>query len=566
MSTINQFFCGHDGDAVELTNVATSNWTNPQDWLFDAFGRCRSDAGVTVNGYTALTHCPLWQGINIIAGDIGQTPLRLVRDKFYDQQQHVAWKLLQLAPNDLQTPSTFLETLVQWALMWGQGCSWIQFRGSQPYKLIPLRPDCLWKELVTFGEQEILLYHYYSPTRDGEQYVFAPWEIIDIPGLTSDGICGYELFRVAKNTIGQGLAVEKHGNSTFANGAVPGGVLEAPVGGAISRDAKARANLREEWDAVHRGPDKAGSIAILWEGITYKATSQSNIDAQWIEAKKVSVYEAAALLNLPPHKLGAMEDSSVRANLEEQNADYVQRSLRRWYNKMSEEFQRKLLTTAEWMGGRLKFIWDDGAFLKADVETATQIADRNIKATVWSPNEGRAYLGFPPRDGGDVYGSPAINPNPQRPEDGQESPDNGRPRAKADDEGLKTAHFELLRDRLAAFFETESRNLRQVASAKGSNFVEWLDSFYGSNGTPSKLMGHFEFICGKSAKVAGLAGLNVENLPGIVNSWALERRRALLEASSHVTVPELATAVEAFVTCPADERADAILRELGNRK
>lgn len=551
---INQFLCTGNGDALEVTN-AVSGTTNPAQWFYDSItGGGRTSAGVVVNGYTALTHCPLWQGINIIAGDIGQTPVSLVRNTFDVQPNHPASKLLRLRPNGLQTPSAFLETLAQWALMWGQGCAWIQRQGARPTRLVPLRPDCLWKELIDFEGEEILLYHYYSPLRKGGQYIFFPWEVIDIPGLTSDGVCGYELHRIARETIAQGLALERHGNATFRNGARPGGVVEAPAGSPLGlpKNKEWRETFRREFNEIHQGTENSGKLAILWEGLTYKALAHTNQDAQWLEAKKMSREEAASLLNLPPHKLGSLEDSSVRSNLEEQNADYAQRTLTRWYNRMSEEFRRKLLTEKEWMSGEYEFVWDVEAFLKADVDTMTTVLDRLVKATILNPNEARAKLRLPPREGGEVYGSPAINPNSKGPEDGAESPDNGRPEGKSSDlpiaESQNTAPKEdsitqqfrivsLIRDVVSL-----ERAALQSAARTKKDFVGWLDAFYGRTKKRGRLLAHLR----ESVNAAPLKPEDRMHIITRFRGYALQRKRFLLDLCGKVTAAQLPEAVENF--------------------
>jgi HK97 family phage portal protein len=537
---INQFLCTNDGGPVEITNQ-TSGFRTPATWLTDWATGGKSDAGVAVNGYTALTHCPLWQGVNIIAGDIGCVPIRLVKDEFNDQRRHPAWNLLRVRPNDMQTPSVWKETMIQWALIWGNGVSWIRRQGNRPTDLIPLRPDCLRPEVLEFDGEQVMIYHYHSPLT-GKNYSFMADDVIHIQGLTGDGIWGYPLYQVARNCIGQGLALERHGNSMFANGAVPGGVLESPVGGAINKDVEARRNLREEWNALHRGPDKAGAIAILTEGITYKQISHTNVDSQWIEAVKLSIIQAAGLLNLPPHKLGSMEDSSTRSNLEEQNADYVQRTLTRHFNRCSEEFRRKLLTVNEWLSDQFQFVWDVDTFMKADIDTLTSVVDRLVKATVINPNEGRRMLGKPPREGGEVYGSPAINPNQKGPEDGAESPDNGRPQGAT----TENAHRELLLDRISHLLEREGHNLNRAAvSAK--LFVRWLDEFYlGRDGETPTIDTLAESITGPSIRACCAAGVDARGITAAVRSYAKTRHAQILEACSSVTKEQLPAAIDSL--------------------
>ena len=298
--------------ALDVTNDgATSGNERPAEWFLEwATGGRTTDSGVTVNGYSALSHCPLWQGVNIIAGDIGQVPVRLLRNEFDEQRTHPAWKLLRLRPNELQTPSVFIETLMQWALVWGNGIAWIQRQGSLLVDLIPLRPDCVWPELLAFDGRQVILYHYWSPT-SGREFVFFESDVLHVQGLTGDGVWGYPLHEIAKNTIGHGLALEKHGNRSFKNAARPAGVLKHP--GQLKPDA--RSNLRAEWDRIHAGVDNSGRIAILQEGMEFQALAMTNIDAQWIEAKKYNRIDAASLLNLPAYKLNSLEDSSSRAKI-----------------------------------------------------------------------------------------------------------------------------------------------------------------------------------------------------------------------------------------------------------
>jgi HK97 family phage portal protein len=542
---INQYLCTSNGDAMEVSNYTgpTSGAANPAAWYIDwASGDQRSDAGVVVNGYTALTHCPLWQGVNIIAGDLGQVPIRLVKDEFYDQREHNAWQLLRVRPNALQRNDVFIETLIQWALIWGNGVAWTPRRGSRVSDIIPLRPDCLWPELIQFDGQQIMLYHYNSPTQ-GREYIFGPDEVIHIQGLTGDGIWGYPLWQIAKNTIGQGLAIDKHGNKTFSNGARPSGVLEHP--GKLSPDA--RKNLRDEWERLHSGADNAGRVAVLWEAMKFSPVSMSNVDSEWVEAKKMGKIDAASLLNLPPHKLGYLEDSSVKANLEEQNEVYKQMTLTRWANRMDQEFRRKLLTDAEWKSDRYRFVFDWDAFLTPDIETKMRVGDMGVKAEILNRNEARRMIRMPPYEGGEKFGSPAINPQDK------EEPAGAKPAESTETEktppqnrlmDAHQAHRELLMDRLLHFLDRESISLKQAASS-AKNFVKWLDEFYGVDGKgDNQISALRDTIVGSSIRASCAAGLDARGVALAVANYSKTRHAQLLEACSNVTKDQLPAAIE----------------------
>jgi HK97 family phage portal protein len=552
MDTHGQYLCLHDGNAFEVSNLSSGTY-QPAQWFLDwATGGLTSDSGMAVNGYTALTSCALWQGINIIAGDIGQVPFRLVKDEFTDQTNHPAWKLTRIRPNELQTPSLFKETLMQWALMFGNFVGWIHRQGSKPTDIIPLRPDCLRPELVRFDDGQIMLYHYCSPTT-GKEYTFFPDDVVHIQGLTGDGIWGYPLYQIGKNTIGLGLALEKHANKQFSNGARPSGVLKHPS----KMSPEARANFRSEWNALHEGPDNSGKIAILWEGMDFMANQMTNVDSQAVEIQRDNAICVARLLNIPAYRLNVIDASSNRANLEEQNENYKQTTLTRWTNRINEEFSRKLLTEVEWLSGRFVFKPEFDAFLGPDIETRSNIATQLVINTIWNPNEARSFMGYAPREGGEKYGNPAINPE----EPAENTPAEREP--PADD--VENAHRDALHALLTHVIEREQHFLDRAANGKVSgdcrNFVEWLDNFYMGNGKPAAVMNIYNDVMAKSVKAAQLSGLNASKLPEILNQWALSRRKWLMDASSSVTAKDLPLAVETLIAQMASDYATAILDE-----
>lgn len=541
---------------AQITNEATSGNENPAAWLLEWItGGNVSDSGVRVNGYTSLTHCPLWQGVNIIAGDIAQVPVMLLRNHFDEQKDHPASRLLRLRPNALQTPSVYTETLMQWAIIWGNGVAAIHRRASRPSELIPLRPDCIRPELIAFDESQVMLYHYWSPT-NGREYTFFGDDVVHIQGLTGDGIWGYPLHEVAKNTIGHGIALERHGNKSFANAARPSGVLKHPN----TLKPEARAHLREEWESIHGGLNNAARVAILQEGMEFQALSMTNIDAQWIEAKKYNRIDAASLLNLPAYKLNSPDVALNRANLEEQNADYEQRTLSRWFNRLAEEYRRKLLTEKEWLSDEYQFVFDVGSFLKADIDTMSTVVDRLVKAEVMNRNEGRRYFRLPPYEGGERFGSPAINPQKDvQPNVGENRPSSDENQPESGLNSVKNAAKRAIIERLEHVLKKESVSLSQAA-AGSKNFVVWLDSFYSSSGDKqATVLDVFDAIMPTHLETAVAAGLGVDYVRPTVQAWALSRKRSLLEACSAVTAEQLGECVKGFVIADAAALAEQLI-------
>jgi len=97
----------------------------PASWFVEwSRGDASNDAGVSVNGITALKWAPFWYGVNKIAGHVAQMPLEL-REKIGDASRlankHAAYWLLNYQPNAMMTPSIFREVMQHHALVWGNG-------------------------------------------------------------------------------------------------------------------------------------------------------------------------------------------------------------------------------------------------------------------------------------------------------------------------------------------------------------------------------------------------------------------------------------------------------------
>jgi HK97 family phage portal protein len=523
--------CLHDGDAFEMRDQ--SGYSSPQQWLIDwASGGARNDSGVSVNGYSALTNCALWQGVNIIAGDIGQVPFKLMLDDFNEQPDHPASRILNIRPNQIQVPGVFKETLMQWAILWGNFVGWIiRDNSGRPSEVIPMRPDCVWPEVVAFNGAELVVYHYNSPY-SGTSYTFLSDDVIHVQGLTWDGIWGYPLYMIGANTIGHGLALEKHGNRQFSNGARPSGVLKHPS--KMSPDA--RSNLRSEWNSIHQGPDRSGAIAILWEGMDFQETQMSNIDAQWIEASKESAICIARLLNIPAYRLNVIDASSNRANLEEQNENYKQTTLTRHTNRINEEFCKKLLTSTQYLSGRWRLVPQFDAFLGPDIETKSNIATQLVINTIWNPNEARAFMGYPPRPDGDVYGNPAINPNEPADETTEE------PEEPAVE--TENAHRALLLDIIQHVMEVEAKRLR-TAAQNTKKFRDWLSEFYvGDN---SRFIDMAHSIAQPSLKACETAGLGVPGWKNTLSRYATTRFEAIKDMTTAGTDAEIPDAIDRLI-------------------
>jgi HK97 family phage portal protein len=484
----------------------TSGTKDPAKWLVDWFrGGRESDAGIAVNERTAMNYAPIWYGVNKISGHIAQMPLvKFVREgerRKRRDTEHAAYRLLKSRANRAMTACDFKELIQSHAILWGNGRAFIdrQFvrrridgrmqTRFEPVALIPMLPDRTSTVLVNGQKWHCVEILIDSQTGATETRKIRDEDCLHIKGLGHDGIVGYSLCEVAANSIGLGLAEEKHANRHYKNNAVPGLILEAPAGTFRGEDdAREFLNNFNRW---HEGLDNTSKAAMLREGIKANKLSMSGRDSQFIESRRFQRQEAALWLLLESI-LG--DDSSVSYNsLEEKNLAYLTNCLMRWVIKWEQECE-KLFSEEEQADDRhyCKFI--TAALLRASFMQTVDALGKGITSTIFSPNDARDWLDMDEREGGDEYGNPNTSSGNEPADDDDGKPKPKPPRVPADDDddddddegatGSASALRERLRDVIAARFrELLAIEAKRVGAAKqkhaaAADFAGWLEDFF----------------------------------------------------------------------------------------
>lgn len=254
-----------------------STLTNPDSWLSEILGGNQSYSGTVVNEKTAMTYAAFWACIRAIAKPIASLPLHLYermddggRRKATD---HHLYGLLHNKPNPEMTALVFRDVLTAHLLTWGNAYAEIQYNsGGQPVALWPLPPNIVFPERND-KTKEI---QYRVLTNSGE-VILRREQVFHLVGPGFDGLQGYSVVRMFRESIGMGLSVQEYGARFFGSGAKPGGVLEHP--GRL----KDPSGLRQQWKEMHSGLDNQHRIAILEEGMKYQQIGIPPEDAQFLE-------------------------------------------------------------------------------------------------------------------------------------------------------------------------------------------------------------------------------------------------------------------------------------------
>jgi HK97 family phage portal protein len=390
-----------------------SSWTSPLKWLFRAaswssrdpallqiFSGSSTEAGVGVSESRALELSPVWSAVRVISETVSSLPLILYRragEARTRATDHSLYRILHDSPNPETTSLPFREAILAHALLWGNGYAEIE---RDPYgrviNLWLLPPDQVRPARDEMGD---LVYEYQPAGGSDLQSVIPARNVFHLRGLGWDGLTGYSVVRMARESLGLTAATERFGARWFGSGSRPSGVLEHP--GRLSDDARTR--LRTDWERLHSGPTSSQRVAILEEGLKFSPMSVPPEDAQFLATRKFQIEEVARWFNLPPSKLRVSEGGSY-ASLEQDNLQFLAETLRPWLVRIEQEIASKLLSPIEQSSLYAEHLVE--GLLRADQSTR-YTAYATARNWGWlSVNEIRARENLDPIEGGDHYLQP----------------------------------------------------------------------------------------------------------------------------------------------------------------
>jgi HK97 family phage portal protein len=320
---------------------------NPSTSLYKALTGLDSvpvKSGVKVNEKTALRSAAVFAAVRVISETIASLPLfvyrRLSPKGKEIEREHGLYEKLHDRPNPYMSSFTWRETSIGHLLLWGNAYSEIEYDHFGDIKalwlLLPNRTAP-----VLDNETGELRYRTHIK---GKDFILRPERVLHIPGLGFDGTRGYSVISHMSESIGLSIAAEQFGASFFGNNSIPGGVIEHPGPNTLSQTAHDR--MREDWERIHRGLDKAHRVAILEEGASWKQIGIPAKDAQMLETRKFQVTDIARIFRVPPHMIGDLEHATF-SNIEHQQYNFVVHTIRPWCVRMEQVMNWKLFPEKE---------------------------------------------------------------------------------------------------------------------------------------------------------------------------------------------------------------------------
>jgi HK97 family phage portal protein len=320
-------------------------------------------SGVEITDKTALQISVFWSCTKILAEDVATLPVFLYKkaDKGkIKAENHNLYQILKDEPNNEMLSINFLEMLMVNILLWGN--CYIHKIYNNAGEIIELWP--LYSQYMEIKRDKSgNLYYKYNESNNKKE--FSKDEIINIVGLSIDGIQGLSIIKYAAQSLGLTISTEKFGSSFFKNGSKPSGTLELPEG----KRCNDKSQVRTEWNQLYTGTENAGKIAILENGMKYKQIGIPPEDAQFLQTRQFQIPEVCRWFRMPPHKAGDLSNATF-SNIEHQSIEYVSNTLRPWLVRFEKSLSKGLLTQKEKKKFFIQFNVD--GLLRGDFNTRMQ--------------------------------------------------------------------------------------------------------------------------------------------------------------------------------------------------
>ena len=261
-------------------------------------------AGVRVDSDSLLTVPAAWRAVNYLAQTVAMLPWNAMRETdgggiiVKDNRVH---KLLHDRPNPEWSAFQFRETLMHWAVRWGNGYAEIERdQANRPYALWPIHPD---RVIVERDPLTRALRYKVSNGTDGMSYINSE-DMFHVRGF-GEGPVGISIATYAAESIGWAKAVQLFGAAFFGNGMNIGSIIIPD--GAMTPEGK-----REAERDLGRFSSVRNAFKVLIGDKGWKVESLSvNPDkGQFIETNKFLISEIARWFGVPPHKIGDMEHAT----------------------------------------------------------------------------------------------------------------------------------------------------------------------------------------------------------------------------------------------------------------
>jgi HK97 family phage portal protein len=325
--------------------------------------------------------------VRLIAENVATIPLHLYRRLAEGGKERARdlplYRILSQAPNGWQTSFEFREMLTAHCLLYGNAYAEIRSGSAGAVtELWPLHPS---RMKVTQLEDGTLRYCYRE--QNGSETYYRQDQIFHLRWLSQDGVTGMLPITLSRDAIALAQALEAHGGSYFGNACRLSGLMESD--NPITVETAER--LREQFERIHRGADRAHRTAVLPQGVHWKDVQASNEASQFLETRAYQTVEICRAYRVDPSYV--QDKTKVGYASQEQAAiDLVQQTLLPWFRRWESAITRDLVTQDDVYFAE----FDTRGLLRGDLAAQGAWLQTMLTTGIYSVNECREVLNMNP--------------------------------------------------------------------------------------------------------------------------------------------------------------------------
>lgn len=354
-----------------------------------------------------LNEATYYACIKVLSESIGKLPLKILQytpdGGVRTAREHRYYRMLNERPNRQMTSSTLWGMAEANRDHYGNAYIWIDTRNPQKPQIWPLNPQSvkLWYDDACELRDAPDTY-YFVQNRDGSRTVLSSEEVLHFKSFqTLDGLVGISVREQLASTIQGGNKAQKLINDMYDSGMTAKAVLNYT--GSIN-DKNVQTLIAEVGKYLKEkksGERETGADRLIPmpQGFNLQPLNMKLADSQFLEVKQYTALQIASAFGVKPYQVGDYTKSSY-ASAEAQQLSFLVDTLLYIVKQYEEELSYKLLTDEEIADGyHIKF--NTAVILRADQKTQIETLSKAVSNFLYTPNEARAFLDKPAKDGGD---------------------------------------------------------------------------------------------------------------------------------------------------------------------
>jgi HK97 family phage portal protein len=276
----------------------------------------------------ALAVADCWAAVRCLADGVSSLPLHVFRKTEQGRERVTSGRLVELLerPSPGVTEADLTSSLMTHLAVWGNAYL-AKFREQGEVKQLGLlHPDRVRPELVD-GQ----LRFRYDPPK-GPQLLLTEADMIQIKGLSVDGVTGLSAVTQAARVLGLSDSLVKHAMSFFeATTQRPAGVLRLGT-----PDMTPREEGRQRTIEGLANEMKPHGLLVVEGDMEYQDVAHKMDDSQFVEQRRLATQEVCRVFRIPSHFLnaGTGGDSLTYSTSESMSIDFVKYSLTPWLRRI----------------------------------------------------------------------------------------------------------------------------------------------------------------------------------------------------------------------------------------